>query len=149
MKTKSVQKCSTSQSFTFPKFTSFKIGTLVFFEILSNNIKKITKQPKQGNSTTNLSNFGSHRISNNLALENHFLLFSWIHITENSIKIYLRSEINLALLCENSYLQLNPEKFELEPSCRKKRQKSPNQETGLGNRGCLKVLIVTKLILND
>ena len=28
MKTKSVQKCSTSQSFTFPKFTSFKIGTL-------------------------------------------------------------------------------------------------------------------------
>ena len=28
-------------------------------------------------------------------------------------------------------------------------QKSPNQETGLGNRGRLKVLNVTKLILND
>ena len=29
MKTKSVQKCSTSQSFTLPKWHSFKIGTLV------------------------------------------------------------------------------------------------------------------------
>ena len=29
MKTKSVQKCSTCQSFTFPKWHSFKIGTLV------------------------------------------------------------------------------------------------------------------------
>ena len=28
----------------------------------------------------------------------------------------------------------------LEPSCFKKRQKSPNQEPGLGNRGHLKVL---------
>ena len=28
MKTKSVQKCSTRQSFTFPKWHSFKIGTL-------------------------------------------------------------------------------------------------------------------------
>jgi hypothetical protein len=37
----------------------------------------------------------------------------------------------------------------LEPSCCKKQQKSPNQETGLGNRGYLKVLIDTKLILND
>ena len=30
MKTKSVQKCSTSQSFTLSKWHSFKIGTLVF-----------------------------------------------------------------------------------------------------------------------
>ena len=37
----------------------------------------------------------------------------------------------------------------LEPSCCKKRQKSPNQETGLGNRGRLKVLNDTNLILND
>ena len=37
----------------------------------------------------------------------------------------------------------------LEPSCRKKRQKSPNQETGLGNRGCRKVLNNTKLVLNE
>ena len=29
MRSKSVQKCSTAQSFTFPKFTSFKLGTLV------------------------------------------------------------------------------------------------------------------------
>jgi hypothetical protein len=29
MKTKSVQKCSTCQSFTFPKWHSFKIGTLI------------------------------------------------------------------------------------------------------------------------
>ena len=28
MRSKSVQKCSTAQSFTFPKFTSFKLGTL-------------------------------------------------------------------------------------------------------------------------
>ena len=32
MKTKSVQKCSTSQSFTLPKWHSFKIGTLVSFQ---------------------------------------------------------------------------------------------------------------------
>ena len=38
----------------------------------------------------------------------------------------------------------------LEPSCFKKLQKkSPNQETGLRNRGCLTFLNVTKLILND
>ena len=36
----------------------------------------------------------------------------------------------------------------LEPSCCKKRQKSLNQETGEGNRGHLKVLNNTKLILN-
>ena len=29
VRSKSVQKCSTAQSFTFPKFTSFKLGTLV------------------------------------------------------------------------------------------------------------------------
>ena len=28
VRSKSVQKCSTAQSFTFPKFTSFKLGTL-------------------------------------------------------------------------------------------------------------------------
>ena len=38
----------------------------------------------------------------------------------------------------------------LEPSCCKKWQhKSPNQETGLGNRGCLKDLNDTKLVLNE
>ena len=37
----------------------------------------------------------------------------------------------------------------VEPSCCKKRQKSPNQETGLRNRGRLKVLNDTKLILSD
>ena len=34
-------------------------------------------------------------------------------------------------------------------SCCKKRQKSPNQETGLGNRGHLKVMNDTKLVLNE
>ena len=34
-------------------------------------------------------------------------------------------------------------------SCCKKWQKSLNQETGLGNRGHLKVLNNTKLVLND
>ena len=37
----------------------------------------------------------------------------------------------------------------LEPVCCKKRQKSPNQETGLGNRGTLEALNDTKVILND
>ena len=37
----------------------------------------------------------------------------------------------------------------LEPSCCKKRQKSPGQETDLGNRGRLKVLNDIKLVLNE
>ena len=37
----------------------------------------------------------------------------------------------------------------LKLSCYKKWQKSPGQETGLGNRGRLMVLNDTKLILND
>ena len=36
----------------------------------------------------------------------------------------------------------------LEQCCCEKRQKSPGQDTGLGNRGCLKVLIDTKLLLD-
>ena len=37
----------------------------------------------------------------------------------------------------------------LEQSCCKKRQKSPGQETGLGNRGRLKVLNDANLVLNE
>ena len=37
----------------------------------------------------------------------------------------------------------------LEPSCCKKWQKKSNQETGLGNRGRLKALNGTKLVLNE
>ena len=37
----------------------------------------------------------------------------------------------------------------LEPSSCKKPQKSPGQETALWNRGCLKVLNDTKLVLNE
>ena len=37
----------------------------------------------------------------------------------------------------------------LELSCCKKWQKSPNQETGLGNIGHMKVLNDTKLILDE
>ena len=40
-------------------------------------------------------------------------------------------------------------KIILEPSWSKKRQKSPNQETGLGNKWRLKVHKNAKLILND
>ena len=34
LRLKSVQKCSTAQSFTFPKFTSFKLGTLKYLATL-------------------------------------------------------------------------------------------------------------------
>ena len=37
----------------------------------------------------------------------------------------------------------------IEPVCCKKRQKSPNQETGFDNRGHLKLLNDTKLVLNE
>ena len=37
----------------------------------------------------------------------------------------------------------------LKPVCCKKRQKCPNQETGLGNRGHLIVLKDTKLVLKE
>ena len=40
-------------------------------------------------------------------------------------------------------------KTALEPVCCKKQQKSPNQETSFGNRGRLKVLNDTKLVLNE
>ena len=39
--------------------------------------------------------------------------------------------------------------FKLEPSCYKKRQKSLNEETGLGNRRRLKVMNNTKLVPNE
>ena len=45
MKTKSIQKCSTSQSFTLPKWHSFKIGTLV--EIFG-NLESIIGSCEQG-----------------------------------------------------------------------------------------------------
>ena len=41
------------------------------------------------------------------------------------------------------------ESSSIEMSCCKKLQKNPNQETGLGNRGRLKVLNDTKLCLNE
>ena len=40
-------------------------------------------------------------------------------------------------------------KDNLEPPCCKKCQKSPCQGTGLGNRGPIKAMNNTKLILND
>ena len=44
----------------------------------------------------------------------------------------------------------NPSRYYVEQSCTcNKREKSPGQETGLKNRGRLKVLNDTKLILND
>ena len=45
--------------------------------------------------------------------------------------------------------EFHPIVNKLEPACCKKRQKSPNQETGLGNRGHMKVLNDIKLIPND
>ena len=49
------KKGATGQSFIRKEITSYRIGTLVFVEILS-NVKKITKQQNLGNLTTNLSN---------------------------------------------------------------------------------------------
>ena len=40
MKTKSVQKCSTRQSFNFPKWHSFKIGTLIILFFLGLTVRK-------------------------------------------------------------------------------------------------------------
>ena len=53
-------------------------------------------------------------------------IFSWFHIAQF-----------LIARCYNSSKSIE---ISLEMSCCKKRQKSPNQETGLGNRGRLKVL---------
>ena len=41
VRSKSVQKCSTAQSFTFPKFTSFKLGTLGANEKNQEKVKTI------------------------------------------------------------------------------------------------------------
>ena len=41
MKTKSVQKCSTSQSFTLPKWHSFKIGTLTKKGVLKKGVSSL------------------------------------------------------------------------------------------------------------
>ena len=51
----SEKKGATGQSFIRKEITSYRIGTLVFVEILS-NVKKITKHQNLGNLTTNLSN---------------------------------------------------------------------------------------------
>ena len=44
---------------------------------------------------------------------------------------------------------ISKRQLNLEPVCCKKQQKSPNQETGLGNWGHLKVLNDAKLVLNE
>ena len=41
LRSKSVQKCSTAQSFTFPKFTSFKLGTLHAHPVLSSQFTPV------------------------------------------------------------------------------------------------------------
>ena len=50
-----------------------------------------------------------------------------------------------------SFLTLSPclMRIQLEPVCLRNGKKSPNQETGLGNRGHMKVLNDTKLVLNE
>ena len=45
MKTKSVQKCSMCQSFTFPKWHSFKIGTLEQFFVKEGQNNFVNKIP--------------------------------------------------------------------------------------------------------
>ena len=56
--------------------------------------------------------------------------------------------LNSCFCWKNSALFYIFVRYTLEPSCCKKWQKSPNQETGLGNRGRLKVLNDTKFVLN-
>jgi hypothetical protein len=48
-----------------------------------------------------------------------------------------------------SFLRVLITQRRLEQSCCKKRQKSPGQETDFENRGCLKALNDTKLVLNE
>ena len=54
----------------------------------------------------------------------------------------------LLSLLQNGVFVLILWQYILEPSCCKKWEKSPNQETGLGNRGHLKVLNNTNMMTN-
>ena len=64
-------------------------------------------------------------------------------VPHNGVKFILKEHPNAFLPGD-----IHKRRGVLELPCCKKRQKSPNQETGLGNRGHLKVLNDTKLILN-
>ena len=75
----------------------------------------------------------------NVVFEHHF---------SKSLQIFTEYFVNLFSI--SFVLQLGPKSWIiLEPVCCKNGRKSPNQETGLGNRGFLKVLNDTKLVLNE
>ena len=73
----------------------------------------------------------------------------WIQATmQQNTSIGFNMEVKLWISFEIDFKTIFSSHL-LEPSCCKKWQKSPNQETCLGNRGHLKVVNDTKLILND
>ena len=65
------------------------------------------------------------------------------------LSISISNQKNNAELNVNGCTLKKPKNIVLEPTCCKKWQKNPHQETGSGNRGRLKVLNDTKLVLNE
>ena len=77
-------------------------------------------------------------------------LFNWFKLVNRPFgQIKMHHAHDFCPQTSQEGIKYTKAKQQLELSCCKKRQKSPNQETGLGNRGHLKVLNDTKLILND
>ena len=62
-------------------------------------------------------------------------------------RVTIRYKIIFAGIFRDTVYRLDDKPLEL--VCCKKRQKSPNQGTGLGNRKPLETLYDTKLIIND
>ena len=88
-------------------------------------------------------------------LRNHpDLLTNLVHVKTirmiAKIFVAFSEKLNFTMGYKQHQNKLQNNFFSLEPVCCKKRQKSPNQETGLGNRGDLKVLNTkdTKLDIN-
>ena len=79
----------------------------------------------------------------------YIFLYSFISLMGNHFKLFLNQTTTLPDWNFCRIFAMVVLKILLELSCCKKRQKSPNQETGLGNRGHLKVLNDTKLVLNE
>ena len=77
-------------------------------------------------------------------------LFNWFKLVNRPFgQIKMHHAHDFCPQTSQEGIKYTKAKQQLELSCCKKRQKSPNQETGLGNRGHLKVLNDTKLILNE
>ena len=96
MKTKSVQKCSTRQSFIFPKWHSFKIGTLVCWVFYSYiNLSKYfftqsQQMPFYAPCLTSIQKFKRWETSNGQVCEQEFG-----ELIEDLNEMEILSEINL------------------------------------------------------